>query len=92
MGGRRRNPPKSAIFKEISLTQAFKRHAEIGCIAAALGPKNKMGKYLRLAGINLPANIPLEEWDPFHDFIVLPAHGMFNVRLRMNLLDVDIPG
>jgi hypothetical protein len=73
MGRRRRNPPKSAIFKEISLTQVFKRHAEIGCIAASLGPKNKMEKYLRQAGINLPANIPSEEWDPFHDFIVFPT-------------------
>jgi hypothetical protein len=59
----------------ISLTQVFKRHAEIGCIAAALGPKNKVAKYFEKAGVVLPANIPLEEWDPFHDFIVISLGG-----------------
>jgi hypothetical protein len=59
----------------ISLTQVFKRHAEIGCIAAALGPKQKVAKYFKKAGVVLPANIPLEEWDPFHDFIVISLVG-----------------
>lgn len=69
--------------------QVFKRHAEIGCVAASLAPKNKIAKYLEQTGISLPANIPLKEWDPFHDFIVYLTSGMVNGRLRMNLLDVD---
>jgi hypothetical protein len=74
------------------LTKVFKRHAAIGCIAASLGPKNKIGKYLRQTEINLPANISLDEWDPFHDFIVPLTVGVCNGRSMMNLPDVDIPG
>jgi hypothetical protein len=51
--------------------QAFNRHAEIGCIAAACGPKNKIARYLQKSGARLPAGIALEQWDPFHDFIVI---------------------
>lgn len=52
------------------LIQVFKRHAEIGCIAAALGPKQKLQPYLKKTGVSLPTNISIEEWDSFHDFIV----------------------
>ena len=52
--------------------QVYKRHADVGCLAAMLGPKHKLGPYMEQSGITLPINIPLEQWDPFHDFIVPP--------------------
>jgi hypothetical protein len=67
--------PSEVIFPAISIlkTQVYKRHADLGCLAAMLGPKREMGQYLRQSGIKLPLNIPLEQWDPFHDFIVSPS-------------------
>ena len=53
------------------MREVFKRHAKLGCVAAMLGPKHKIGKYLKKAGVSLPAGIHIEEWDAFHDFIVL---------------------
>jgi hypothetical protein len=51
--------------------EVFKRHAKLGCVAAMLGPKHKIGKYLKKAGVSIPGGIHIEEWDSFHDFIVL---------------------
>ena len=63
----------------------------MGYIAAMLGPKNKIGKYIRKAGVALPADIPLEQWDTFHDLIVYAARILLTSSFPMNALDWDIP-
>ena len=50
----------------------FKKCAEVGYVAAMLRPKGKIAKYLDKAGVCLPAGISPDEWDPFHDLIVVP--------------------
>ena len=57
-------------------------------------PKNKMGKDLEKSGVNLPVDISLDEWDPFHDLIIiisilaLPLMG----RRWMNSVGLDTLG
>jgi len=74
-----------------SLSQAYKRHAEVGCIAATL-PSKKLAKYIKQTSVRLPANIPIEDWDPFHQFIVQPSSYNADSRSAMNLQDSGISG
>ncbi|KAH6867220.1 acyl-CoA dehydrogenase/oxidase [Thelonectria olida] len=46
---------------------AFARHAELGFLAAAVFPLPKSS----LTGVKLPAGIPVDEWDEFHDAILI---------------------
>lgn len=47
--------------------QVYQRHAEWGFVAATVFPPE--AKYLE--GVKLPSQIPIEEWDGFHDHIVV---------------------
>ncbi|KAF5703606.1 acyl dehydrogenase [Fusarium globosum] len=47
--------------------EAYARHAELGFLAAAVFPLPKSS----LSGVSLPAGIPLDEWDEFHDYILI---------------------
>ncbi|OJI99671.1 hypothetical protein ASPVEDRAFT_51031 [Aspergillus versicolor CBS 583.65] len=47
--------------------EAFKRHASMGFLAASAFPLPK--EYL--SGVTLPAGISMDEWDEFHDAIVI---------------------
>jgi hypothetical protein len=47
-----------------------------------LGPKSKIEKYLKMARVSLPADIPIEEWDPFHDFIVFVLMSLSLIAVR----------
>ncbi|SCO52119.1 probable acyl-CoA dehydrogenase [Fusarium fujikuroi] len=47
--------------------KAYARHAELGFLAAAVFPLPKSS----LSGVSLPAGIPLDEWDEFHDYILI---------------------
>ncbi|KAH0341882.1 acyl-CoA dehydrogenase NM domain-like protein, partial [Aureobasidium melanogenum] len=47
--------------------QVLKRHAELGYQAAAVYPMMKG----HLSGVNLPGGVSCEEWDAFHDLIVI---------------------
>ncbi|KAH7140042.1 acyl-CoA dehydrogenase/oxidase [Dactylonectria estremocensis] len=46
---------------------AYARHAELGFLAAAVFPLPKSS----LHGVKLPADIPVDEWDEFHDAILI---------------------
>ncbi|KAM5368975.1 hypothetical protein ACJZ2D_009284 [Fusarium nematophilum] len=46
--------------------EAYERHAKLGYVAAGLFPPEKEF----LGAVSLPAGIPPEEWDGFHDHIV----------------------
>ena len=46
-----------------------RRHAELGCAAASVYPLAK--DYIRKAGIKLPAGIDVDQWDAYHDFILI---------------------
>ena len=69
MGRRRRSTDRSMCLRSLT-DEVYKKCVNVGYIAAALGPKHKIRKYLKEAGVRLPAGIPIEEWDSFHDFIV----------------------
>jgi alkylation response protein AidB-like acyl-CoA dehydrogenase len=47
--------------------EAQKRFAEVGCTAACVFPLAKG----YMDGITLPAGIPANEWDAFHDFVLI---------------------
>ncbi|KAG9817786.1 hypothetical protein KCU63_g18716, partial [Aureobasidium melanogenum] len=47
--------------------QVLRRHAELGYQAAAVYPMMKG----HLSGVNLPGGVSCEEWDAFHDLIVI---------------------
>jgi hypothetical protein len=73
------------------LRQVFKRHAEIGCIAAALVPKQKLRPYIGKTNVTLPANISIEEWNSFHDFIVAFRRRMWLIAVRRRTYTARIP-
>ncbi|KAJ5372476.1 hypothetical protein N7517_004482 [Penicillium concentricum] len=47
--------------------EAFQRHAQLGFLAAAVFPLPKDC----IEGLTLPAGIPADEWDEFHDAILI---------------------
>lgn len=66
---------------------AYQRHAELGFIAASLGPKQKLARHLMSTTLKLPADIPLDEWDPFHDFVVRVSDNVIDCSVRMRSPD-----
>lgn len=50
-----------------SLDQVHKRHAELGYVAVAIFPLARD----HLHGQRLPGDVPAQEWDAFHDLIVI---------------------
>jgi hypothetical protein len=81
-GKNQKKYPKKLISDLRPANEVFNRHAKLGCVAAMLGPKHKIGKYLQKAGVSLPADIHIEEWDAFHDFIVLHCVGLIDPVYR----------
>lgn len=48
-------------------TEVYQRHAKMGYVAQSVYPIARDC----MSGVTMPANIPIDEWDGFHDLIVI---------------------